>query len=113
MQVDSSGSSGGNRSMIKSELVARLAERNPHLYLRDVELAVSATFEEVAAALARGERVELRGFGSFSVRRRAARVGRNPATGERVDVAAKAMLYFRTGRQLRQRLNNAENAEGE
>ena len=68
--------------MIKSELVARLAERNPHLYLRDVELAVSTVFEQVAAALARGERVELRGFGSFSVRHRVARVGRNPATGD-------------------------------
>ncbi len=99
--------------MIKSELVARLAERNPHLYLRDVELAVSTTFEQVAAALARGDRVELRGFGSFSVRRREARVGRNPATGERVDVAAKAMPYFRAGRQLRQRLNDAGDNAGE
>ncbi len=99
--------------MIKSELVARLAERNPHLYLRDVELAVSTVFEQVAAALARGERVELKGFGSFSVRHREARVGRNPATGERVDVAAKVMPYFRTGRQLRHRLNNAENTEEE
>ena len=97
--------------MIKSELVARLAERNPHLYLRDVELAVSTIFEEVAAALARGERVEIRGFGSFSVRRRPARVGRNPATGERVDVAAKVTPHFRTGKQLRQRLNNAGNIE--
>ena len=99
--------------MIKSELVARLAERNPHLYLRDVELAVSTVFEQVAAALARGERVELRGFGSFSVRRREARIGRNPATGEHVDVAAKVTPHFRTGRPLRQRLNDAENAEGE
>ena len=99
--------------MIKSELVARLAERNPHLYLRDVELAVSTVFEEVAAALARGERVEVRGFGSFSVRRRDARVGRNPATGEHVDVAAKAMPYFRAGRRLRQRLNDAEEIEGD
>ena len=99
--------------MIKSELVARLAERNPHLYLRDVELAVSTVFEEVAAALARGERVEIRGFGSFTVRRRGARVGRNPATGERVEVAAKAIPYFRTGRQLHHRLNDAEDTEEE
>ncbi len=98
--------------MIKSELVARLAERNPHLYLRDVELVVSTVFELMAAALARGERVELRGFGSFSVRRRPARVGRNPATGDRVDVVAKAIPYFRTGRQLHQRLNDAEDTEG-
>ena len=99
--------------MIKSELVARLAERHPHLHLADVERVVSTVFEEVADALARGGRVEVRGFGSFSVRHRPARVGRNPATGERVDVAAKAMLYFRTGRRLRQRLNDAENIEGE
>ncbi len=99
--------------MIKSELVARLAERNPRLYLRDVEFAVSATFEQVAAALARGDRVEFRGFGSFSVRHRAATAGRNPATGEHVDVAAKAIPCFRAGRLLRHRLNNAENVEGE
>ena len=99
--------------MIKSELVARLAERNPHLYYRDVERVVSTVFEQVSAALARGERVELRGFGSFSVRQREARVGRNPATGEHVDVVAKAIPYFRTGRQLHQRLNDAEDTEGE
>ncbi len=99
--------------MIKSELVTRLAERNPHLYLRDVERVVSTVFEEVAAALARGDRVELRGFGSFSVRRRGARVGRNPATGDRVDVAAEVVPHFRTSRQLRQRLNSAENIERE
>ncbi len=99
--------------MIKSELVARLAERNPHLYLRDVELAVSTVFEQISAALARGDRVEIRGFGSISVRHRASRVGRNPATGEHVDVAAKVIPYFRTGKQLRHRLNNAENIERE
>ncbi len=99
--------------MIKSELVARLAERNPHLYLRDVELAVSTVFEQISAALARGGRVEVRGFGSFSVRHRDARVGRNPATGEHVDVAAKAIPCFRAGRLLRHRLNNAEDTEGE
>ncbi len=94
--------------MIKSELVARLAERNPHLFLRDVELVVSTVFRQISTALARGDRVEIRGFGSFSVRRQAARVGRNPATGEHVDVAAKVIPYFRTGRQLRHRLNSAE-----
>ena len=99
--------------MIKSELVARLAERNPHLYLRDVELAVSAVFEQVSAALARGGRVEVRGFGAFSVRHRPARVGRNPATGERVDVAAKAVPHFRTGGRLCHRLNDAGDTEGE
>ncbi len=100
--------------MIKSELVARLAERNPHLYLRDVvELVVSTVFEQMSAALARGDRVEIRGFGSFSVRHRAARVGRNPATGYRVDVAAKTMPYFKTGRRLRHRLNDALDGDGE
>ncbi len=97
--------------MIKSELVARLAERNPHLRLADVERVVSTVFEEVADALARGGRVEVRGFGAFSVRCRPARVGRNPATGERVEVAAKTVPHFRTGKQLRQRLNNAGNIE--
>ena len=95
--------------MIKSELVARLAERSPHLYLRDVELVVSTVFEQISTALARGDRVEIRGFGSFSVRHRAARVGRNSATGEHVEVGAKITPYFRTGRQLRHRLNSAEN----
>ncbi len=99
--------------MIKSELVTRLAERRPHLYLRDVERVVATVFEQISAALARGDRVEVRGFGTFSVRRRPARVGRNPATGERVDVAANAVPYFRTGRRLYHRLNDAEDAEGE
>ncbi len=99
--------------MIKSELVARLAERNPHLFLRDVELVVSTVFEQISTALARGDRVEIRGFGSFSVRHRAARAGRNPATGERVDVAAKVAPHFRAGKLLLQRLNSAGNAEGE
>ncbi len=83
--------------MIKSELVARLAERNPHLYLRDVERVVATVFEQVAAALARGDRVEVRGFGSFSVRHR----------------AAKVAPHFRAGKLLLQRLNSAGNAEGE
>ncbi len=74
---------------------------------------MSTIFEQMSAGLARGDRVELRGFGSFSVRRREARVGRNPATGDRVDVAAKTIPYFRTGRQLHQRLNDAEDTEGE
>ena len=75
--------------MTKSELIARLAEANPHLYHRDVERIVTTIFDEAAAALARGDRVELRGFGAFSVKERAARVGRNPRTGETVHVAAK------------------------
>lgn len=91
--------------MTKSELIARLAEANPHLYHRDVERIVSTVFDEVAAALARGDRVELRGFGAFSVKERGSRLGRNPRTGEAVDVSAKVVPYFKTGKQLRERLN--------
>ena len=91
--------------MIKSELIAKLAEANPHLYQRDVERIVSTIFDEIAAALARGDRVELRGFGAFSVKTRPARVGRNPRTGETVHVAQKFVPYFKTGKDLRERLN--------
>lgn len=91
--------------MTKSELIQRLAERNPHLYLRDVERIVSAIFDEISGALAEGNRVELRGFGAFSVRHRDARVGRNPRTGETVEVAAKQMPFFKCGKDLRERLN--------
>jgi integration host factor subunit beta len=91
--------------MTKSELIQRLAERNPHLYQRDVELIVSAIFDEISNALARGDRVELRGFGAFSVKRRDARVGRNPRTGDSVAVDEKHVPFFKTGKQLRERLN--------
>ena len=93
--------------MTKSELIARLAADNPHLYHRDVERIVSAIFEEISAALARGQRVELRGFGAFSVKQREARVGRNPRTGEAVDVAEKHIPFFKTGKQLREKLNGS------
>lgn len=103
--------------MTKSELIARLTERNPHLYQRDVERIVSTIFDEIAAALARGDRVELRGFGAFSVRRREARIGRNPRTGDTVHVEAKQIPFFKTGKDLRERLNADEesgsNSEGE
>lgn len=92
--------------MTKSELIARLAEANPHLYQRDVERIVSTIFDEIAEALARGDRVELRGFGAFSVKQREARVGRNPRTGEAVKVDSKCVPFFKTGKQLRERLNN-------
>ena len=95
----------GKVSMIKSELIAKLAEANPHLYQRDVERIVSTIFDEIAAALARGDRVELRGFGAFSVKTRPARVGCNPRTGETVHVAQKFVPYFKTGKDLRERLN--------
>lgn len=91
--------------MTKSELIARLADQNPHLYQRDVERIVSTIFDEIAEALASGHRVELRGFGAFSVKHREARTGRNPRTGETVSVAQKSVPFFKTGKQLRERLN--------
>jgi integration host factor subunit beta len=91
--------------MTKSELIAYLAEENPHLYQRDVERIVTTIFDEIAAALSRGDRVELRGFGAFSVKQREARIGRNPRTGAAVNVAAKRVPYFKTGKQLRDKLN--------
>lgn len=93
--------------MTKSELIQRLAELNPHLYQRDVERIVTAIFDEISAALSRGDRVELRGFGAFSVKRREARVGRNPRTGASVQVSEKHIPFFKTGKQLRDRLNHA------
>ena len=94
--------------MTKSELIAELAEANPHLLSRDVELIVSTIFDEITAALARGARVELRGFGAFTVKRRDARTGRNPRTGEAVDVDAKRVPYFKPGKEMRERLNLQE-----
>ncbi len=94
-----------DKAMTKSELIARLAESNPHLYQRDVERIVTTIFEEIADALARGDRVELRGFGAFSVKTRDARQGRNPRTGAAVAVEGKAIPFFKTGKQLRERLN--------
>ena len=91
--------------MTKSELILRLAERNPHLYQRDVERIVATVFDEISVALARGQRVELRGFGAFSVKQRAARTGRNPRTGDSVDVSEKYIPFFKTGKELREKLN--------
>lgn len=91
--------------MIKSELVQRIAAANPHLYQRDVELIVNTILDEIVAALARGDRVELRGFGAFSVKNRPARIGRNPRTGEKVEVAEKHVPFFKTGKEMRERLN--------
>ncbi len=91
--------------MTKSELIQRLAERNPHLLHRDIERIVQTMFDEIANALAGGNRVELRGFGAFSVKGRSARTGRNPRTGASVSVDAKRVPYFKTGKELRERLN--------
>jgi integration host factor subunit beta len=91
--------------MIKSELVQRIAEQNPHLYQRDVENIINAILGEIVTAMARGERVELRGFGTFSVKNRPARSGRNPRTGAVVSVDQKYVPYFKTGKEMRVRLN--------
>ena len=91
--------------MTKSELIQRLADRNPHLYVRGVERIVNTIFDEITDALTAGDRVELRGFGAFSARQREARVGRNPRTGESVTVDAKQMPFFKCGKELRKRLN--------
>lgn len=91
--------------MIKSELIQLIAEKNPHLYHRDVENVVNAIFDEVTEALANGDRVELRGFGAFSVKHRPARMARNPKTGTKVSVEEKWVPFFKTGKELRERLN--------
>jgi len=93
--------------MTKSELIQRLAEQNPHLFQRDVERIVATILDEITSALSRGDRVELRGFGAFSVKHRGARIGRNPRTGESVSVAEKVVPYFKTGKELRERLNTS------
>ena len=91
--------------MIRSELIQKIADENPHLYHRDVERIVNTIFEEVISAMARGDRVELRGFGAFSVKKRDARIGRNPRTGDSVEVEEKHVPFFKTGKALRDRLN--------
>jgi integration host factor subunit beta len=94
--------------MIKSELVQRITAKNPHLYQRDVENIINAILNEIVTAMAQGDRVELRGFGAFSVKSRPARTGRNPRTGEHVPVEQKAVPFFKTGKEMRERLNRQE-----
>ena len=106
-----SGISRQGQGMIKSELVARLTARYPHLYHRDIERIVSTMLDEITKALAEGHRVELRGFGAFSVKVRPARQGRTPRTGEPVSVEEKRAPFFRTGKELRERLNNGDGRE--
>ncbi|MBR9765270.1 MAG: integration host factor subunit beta [Rhodobacteraceae bacterium] len=91
--------------MIRSELIQKIADENPHLYQRDVERIVNTIFEEITEAMAKGNRVELRGFGAFSVKKREARTGRNPRTGAAVEVEEKHVPFFKTGKLLRDRLN--------
>ena len=91
--------------MIRSELIEKIAEENPHLYQRDVERIVGTIFDEIIEAMASGNRVELRGFGAFSIKKRDARKGRNPRTGESVSVDEKFVPFFKTGKRLRDRLN--------
>ncbi len=91
--------------MLKSELINKIAGANPHLFQRDVERIVNIVFDEIVDALARGQRVELRGFGAFTVKHRAARSGRNPRTGTTVSVSEKFVPFFKTGKELRERLN--------
>jgi len=99
----------GDTSMTKSELILRIGELNPHLYRDDVERIVATIFDEIATALARGDRVELRGFGAFSVKHRDARTGRNPRTGEIVEVSHKVIPFFKSGKHLSERLNGGLN----
>ena len=94
--------------MIKSELIERIAEQNPHLYQRDVEAIVNAILDTITTALARGDRVELRGFGVFAVKKRDARTGRNPRNGTKVAVPEKIVPTFKTSRDMHRRLNPSE-----
>ncbi|HUF44286.1 MAG TPA: integration host factor subunit beta [Aestuariivirgaceae bacterium] len=92
--------------MIKSELIQQISQKNPHLYHRDVERIINTVFDKIVEALGNGDRVELRGFGAFSVKDRQARDGRNPRTGASVQVDAKRVPFFKTGKELRERLNS-------
>lgn len=94
--------------MIKSELIQLISQKNPHLYHRDVERIINTVFDQIIQALSNGDRVELRGFGAFSVKERQAREGRNPRTGEAVQVEAKRVPFFKCGKELRERLNQGE-----
>lgn len=93
--------------MTKSELVLALAKRYPHLYQRDIETLVTTIFDSISTTLVEGGRVELRGFGAFSVRKREARKARNPKNGQEVFIGERHAIYFRTGKELRERINKA------
>ena len=93
--------------MTKSELVLRLAKKYPHLYQRDIETLVNTVFDNISTTLVEGGRVELRGFGAFSIRKREARKARNPKNGQEVFIGERFAIYFRTGKELRERINKA------
>ena len=99
--------------MIKSELVKQISDANPHLYQQDVERILDAILQEIAGAMSRGARVEIRGFGAFSVRSRSARTGRNPRTGSPVQVKGKKVPHFKTGKDMRKRLNHGADPASE
>jgi integration host factor subunit beta len=94
--------------MTKSELILRIGKLNPHLRQRDAERIVTAVFEEITAALTRGGRVQLRGFGAFGVKHRSARTGRNPRTGVEIEVSRRIIPFFKTSKQLRESLNHTQ-----
>jgi integration host factor subunit beta len=91
--------------MTKSELILRLSKKYPHLYQRDIETLVNTVFDNISDTLIDGGRVELRGFGAFSVRKREARKARNPKNGQEVYIGERFAIYFRTGKELRERIN--------
>lgn len=96
--------------MTKSELIQRLSQKYPHLYQRDIEVLVNTILGEISDTLAEGGRVELRGFGAFSIREREPRAARNPKNGEVVNIGARNAIYFRTGKELRERINKHHTA---
>src|SRR5512145_2481564 len=100
------------KTMTKSELIARLAERNPRLVARDADEAVNTMLDAMTEALAGGQRIEIRGFGSFALNYRPPRVGRNPKSGDRVQVPAKYVPHFKAGKELRERVDGNESQGG-
>ncbi len=98
--------------MTKSELVLRLAKKYPHLYQRDIETLVETIFDDISETLIEGGRVELRGFGAFSIRKREARKARNPKNGQEVSIGERFAIYFRTGKDLRERINKPSVIQG-
>jgi integration host factor subunit beta len=94
--------------MTKSELIEKLAAKQTHLMHKDVELAVKSVLDQISNALARDDRVEIRGFGSFALHHRPARVGRNPKTGEPVQIPPKRVPHFKPGKEMRERVNGLE-----